>query len=281
MIRDPRAGAVMRSIAVAGVVVAVVVSVVGWRFVNDLDRDLEQSLTIGEDASATLSETIDVADDLIRALDDGLATLSVTLDTVDQTVTDTADLAEATASLAGTLPESFDDVDAALATVESLSGAIDAALRGLSRVPLGPDYDPAVSLPDAVDNLRAAFQPIGDDLDAIAVELATFADGSGELGDRLATVKSDVDRTRRALVDSGQLLDEYRATADRAGELAVSSRADLRRSFQWARVALVLIGLLIAVSQYVPWWLGARLRDARPLEIADDATADRELERVT
>lgn len=281
MIRDRRAGAIMRAIAVAGVVVAVVVSVVGWRFINDLDRDLEQSLTIGEDASATLSETIDVADDLITALDDGLATLSVTLDTVDQTVTDTSDLAEATASLAGTLPESFDDVDAALATVESLSGAIDAALRGLSRVPLGPDYDPAVSLPDAVDNLRAAFRPIGDDLDAIASELATFADGSGELSDRLVAVQSDVDRTRRALADSGVLLDEYRATADRAGELAVSSRADLRRSFQWARVAMVLIGLLIAVSQFVPWWLGSHLREPQPSVDPDQPVTDREFASVT
>lgn len=278
-IADRRAGAIMQTVAVFGVAVAAFVSVVAWRFVGDLDRNIDQSLAIGEDAAATLSETIDVADDVIESLDEGLGTLAATLQAVDTTLTNTSDLASTTASLAASLPTSFDDIDAALVTVESLSGAIDAALRGASRIPLGPDYDPAVPLPEAVGNLRAAFEPIGGDLTAIAIELSAFSAGSIEVRDGLVSVRTDVTRTRSALADSASLLDQYRDTADRAGLLASSSRDDLRSSFGWARVAIVLLGVLIAVSQFVPWWLGTRARAGVPAPRPHDADLP-ELERV-
>ncbi len=257
---DPQAATFMRSIAVLGIVAGMVLTLVGWRFLGDLDRNLDQSLTIGEDAAATLSETIDVADDVVVSLDEGLTTLRITLDTLDATLTDTSELADVTADLAADLPAGFEDVDAALATVESLSGAIDAALRGASRLPLGPDYDPDVPLPDAVAHLRLAFDPIGRDLRSIADSLGGFASGSDELRTRIGEVQIDLERTQRAVRESGRLLDDYRATADRAGEVATSSRDDFGRSIGWARIAIVLLGAFVAIAQYIPWWLGGRLR---------------------
>ncbi len=259
---DERAGTVMRAIAVFGLIVAVLAPIGAWRFLNVLERDLDRSLAIGEEAAATLTETIDVADDVVAALDDGLDTLDRTLATVDVTVTDTASLASTTAELAARLPETFDDVDAALATVQSLSSTIDGALRAASAIPLGPDYDPAVPLPTAVGGLRDAFEPIGADLAAIAAELDGFGSSSSDLRNRLDEVRADVTATRIALENSDRLLDRYRAAAGDAGELASSSRADLGRSIWWARAATILGGLMVAVAQYVPWWLGTRLRCA-------------------
>lgn len=66
---DARSGVIMQTIAVCGLVVAVVAGVVGWRFLTTLDRNLEQSLIIGEDAAATLVDTIDVAEQVITDLD--------------------------------------------------------------------------------------------------------------------------------------------------------------------------------------------------------------------
>jgi hypothetical protein len=265
--RRRRFGRVLQAIAVFGAVAAVVITASLWRFVGDLDRNLEQSLVIGEDASTTLIETLDVADEVVDSVDAGLVSLGATLRTIEQLIGDSGGVAASTASLAAALPESFDDVDAALATVESLSGAIDAALRGASRIPLGPDYDPAVPLPDAVGNLRDAFEPIGAELDEIAVELDAFAEGSVDLADEVTGVGDELERTRLALSDSRALLDQYRVSARDARDLAISSRTDLDRSLTWARVAAVLIGLVIASAQVVPWWLGARLRraDDRPV----------------
>ncbi len=248
-----------RAIAACGVVVGLVLGVTAWIFLNDLDDNLDQSLAIGESASGSVIETIDVAERLIESLDAGLVTVGATLGAVESTLGDTAGVAASTAELSAALPESFEDIDAALSTVESLSGAIDTALRGLSRVPLGPDYDPDVPLPTAVGNLRAAFAPIGEDLTAISLELQAFADGSDDVGVQVDGVRADLADTRAALTDSAGLLDEYRQTATDAGLLASSSRDDMARAFALARFALLLVAAFIVIAQYVPWWLASNL----------------------
>lgn len=271
--RDRTVGRAMQAVAVFGVVTALVLGVVAWRFLTDLDRTLDRSLAIGEDAAATLGETIDVADELLVALDDGLVTIGATLDGVATTTDDTADLAATTSRVAASLPRTFDDVDAALGAVERIGETIDGALRTASRLPLGPDYDPAVSLPEAVGGVRDALAPLGDDLDALATELDEFASGSGSLGDDLDGIRAEVDRTRDALAESDRVLDRYRDTAERAGALARTSRDDASRSIDVARLALFPLTVLVVVSQLVPWWLGSRLvRGRGALPVVDDRT---------
>lgn len=259
IVGDRRAARILRSIATLGVVTSLVVAVVSWQFLSDLGRNLDRSLTIGEDAASTLTETIDVAGEVVDALDDGLGTIGTTLDEVARTTQDTQDVAGATADLAASLPATFEDVDAALATVESLSGTIDGALRAASRIPLGPDYDPEVPFPEAVGDLRDAFGPLGSDLTRIADELESFSDGSGAVGSELEAVRADVERTRAALADSDRLLADYRDAAEQAGDLARTSRDDFDRSLRLARWAALLVAVLIAASQYVPWWLSRRI----------------------
>ena len=253
------AGRCFRAIAVFGVVTALVLGVTGWLFLTDLDENLDQSLQIGETASVSVIETIDVAEQLIESLDAGLVTVGATLGAVESTLGDTAGVASTTASLSATLPQSFDDIDVALSTVETLSGAIDSALSGLSNVPFGPDYDPAVPLPVAIRNLRAAFDPIGDDLTRLTTELQNFADGSGDVGGRVDSVRGDLAETRAALANSSALLDDYRRTATDAGLLAASSRGDMSRAFALARFAVLMLALFVVVAQFVPWWLAGRL----------------------
>lgn len=258
-----RAPDVLRGLAIAGVVVGLALGVIGWIFLGELDRTLDESLAIGESASVTLIETIEVADQLVVSLDDGLNTLSTTLATVQTSLEETTGVARTTADLAGSLPASFDDVDVALATVESLGATIDSALRSASRIPLGPDYDPAVSFPDAVGNLRDAFEPIGADLDAIATELDDFADGSVDLGGQVDAVRADLADTRQALARTEGLLDEYRSTAVDAGELATASRNDMGRNFLLARLVLATLSAFVVASQFVPWWLAGTARERR------------------
>ncbi len=253
------AGRIFRAIAVLGVVTALVLGVTGWAFLTDLDENLDQTLQIGEAASVSVIETIDVAEQLIESLDAGLETVGATLGAIESSLGDTAGVASTTASLSASLPQSFDDIDVALATVESLSGTIDSALSGLSSVPFGPDYDPEVPLPIAIGNLRSAFEPIGEDLTVLTTELRAFADGSDDVGIRIDAVRADLARTRSALANSSELLDDYRTTASDAGQLAMSSRGDMSRAFAWARLAVILLALFVAVAQFVPWWLAGRL----------------------
>ncbi|MFP5488562.1 MAG: hypothetical protein ACLGHQ_09690 [Acidimicrobiia bacterium] len=270
---DRRAGLIMQGVAAFGVVVTLVLAVVAWRFLGELDRNLDRSLAIGEDAAATLTETIDIADEVVVALDDGLLTIEATLDSLAVTSEQTTEVADSTARLAASLPATFDDVDAALATVESLGGTIDGALRTASRLPLGPDYDPEVPFPDAIEGLRGALAPLGDELADIAVDLEGFASGSDTIGADLADVRADVERTRAALADSDELLERYRATAIEAEVLARTTRGDAGRSLQLATWMIVPLTLSMLLSQFVPWWLGRRLA-SRPARTGTGSGSD-------
>jgi len=260
---SPRAPTVLRSIAVAGVVVAIIGTIVIWVFLGDLQNTTNRSLLIGEQATVALNDTIDVAEQVLNAVDDGLTTVQSTLSTIDDVLQSTAGLADSTGSLAATLPASFDNIDTALATVQRLGETVDSTLSALSSLPFGPDYNPSVPFPQAVGDLRDALTPIGEQLTTISTELQDFASGSGDLTAQIDSLTSDVQRTRAALSGTDDLLDQYRQATTEAGQLAAETRDQLSGSVTRMRIVLVALGLVLALTQFVPWTLAALIEDRR------------------
>ena len=257
-----RVGRSMQTIAVFGVVVAAVAGIVTWNFLGDLERNVDRSLVIGANAAVTLSETIDVADALIVTLDDGLVAVSGMIESVGATIDNVTGVADAASDLATTLPNSFVDIDAALVTVQDLGATVDTALSALAILPFGPDYDPEVPFPQAIGNLRDSLAPLGEQLTVIGEELGGFADSSGALASGVEGFLANIDASRDALSDTQVLLDSYRVAADDASDLAITSRTDLNVTITWIRLVVVLLALLIAAGQLMPWWLGSRLVEA-------------------
>ena len=260
---SPRAPTILRSIAVAGVVVAIIGTIVIWVFLSDLEDTTNRSLLIGEQATVALNDTIDVAEQVLNAVDDGLTTVQSTLSTIDDVLQSTAGLADSTGSLAATLPASFDNIDTALATVQRLGETVDSTLSALSSLPFGPDYNPSVPFPQAVGDLRDALTPIGEQLTTISTELQDFASGSGDLTAQIDSLTSDVQRTRAALSGTDDLLAQYRQATTEAGQLAAETRDQLSGSVTRMRIVLVALGLVLALTQFVPWTLAALIEDRR------------------
>jgi ABC-type transporter Mla subunit MlaD len=260
---SPRAPTVLRSIAVAGVVVAIIGTIVIWVFLGDLQNTTNRSLLIGEQATVALNDTIDVAEQVLNAVDDGLTTVQSTLSTIDDVLQSTAGLADSTGSLAATLPASFDNIDTALATVQRLGETVDSTLSALSSLPFGPDYNPSVPFPQAVGDLRDALTPIGQQLTTISTELQDFASGSGDLTAQIDSLTSDVQRTRAALSGTDDLLAQYRQATTEAGQLAAETRDQLSGSVTRMRIVLLALGLVLALTQFVPWTLAALIEDRR------------------
>jgi ABC-type transporter Mla subunit MlaD len=258
-----RAPTILRSIAVAGVLVAIIGTIVIWVFLSDLEETTDRSLLIGEQAAVTLEDTIDVAGQVLDAVDEGLLTVQSTLSTLDDVLQSTAGLADATGSLSATLPTSFDNIDAALATVQNLGETVDSTLAALSSLPFGPDYNPAVAFPEAVGDLREALDPISAQLTTISGELQNFASGSDDLTAQIDALSADVARTRDALSGTDDLLAQYRQATTEAGQLAADTRDQLSGSMTRMRITLVALALLLALSEFVPWTLAALLDDRR------------------
>ena len=258
-----RAPTMLRSIAIAGVVVAIIGTVVIWVFLGDLEDTTDRSLLIGEQATITLNETIDVAEQVLSAVDDGLVTVQATLGTLDDVLQSTAGLADATGSLSAALPATFDNIDAALATVQNLAETVDSTLSALSSLPFGPDYNPDVPFPDAIGNLRGALEPISQQLTTISTELQDFAAGSGNLNAEIDSLVADVERTRDALAGTDDLLAQYRQTTTEAGQLAAETRDNLSGSVLRMRIVLIALALLLALSQFVPWTMASLIEERR------------------
>jgi methyl-accepting chemotaxis protein len=267
------AGRAMIAIAAMGFVTAILGTIVAYQLIGQLGTNIDRSLRIGEETLVTLDDTIDAADEVVTSVQSGLVTIEDTLTTLNESIADTTSLASTTSELASALPANLERIDDALATLEEIGGTIDGVLSGLSDIPFGPDYDPAVQLDEAVAGVRAGLEPLAGDLESIAGELDDLTSGSDDLRGQLDDLTTDVTATREALDGSAVLLDQYRASAAEALELAQASREDLDTDRTQSQVMVIVLGLAIALGQAVPAWIGRELLVAERARLATATNA--------
>ena len=128
--REPRhlglsrrsAGTIMVVIAYVGVISALVGAVVGWQFLGELSDANTQGLELAEESLTAADASLVVADDIIDAVDDSLGALSSTISAVGDGIATTTAVAGSTAELAASLPDTLDQVDSGLASIEGDRG---------------------------------------------------------------------------------------------------------------------------------------------------------------
>ena len=276
------AGRIMVVIAYVGVVSALVGAVVGWQFLGALSDANKQGLVLAEETLSAVDTSLVVAEDVVEAVDDALAALSSTILAVGDGIDATTAVASSTAQLATTLPDTIDRIDSGLASVESIAGTIDTTLTALSRIPLAPDYDPDVTLGDAVSDLRVVIGPLADDIRAATDDLDTFSASSGDLNAELVDLAASVDEVRTAVSGSSAVITQAQASSDAAHELAQSTLSEIGNQLALSRLLLVIIAIAIAVGQIVPYWVGRELLEAPVIVVADlDEVTRDDLDEIT
>ncbi len=253
------AGRTMVGVAVFGLVLSIVGTVVAYQLVGQLGRSSDQSLALGQEALVSLDATLVLADGFLDAVDGGLGGVSATLEAVAGTVEGTTAVAGATAELADEIVPSLERVDEGLGSLESAAGTVDTVLRQLSQIPFGPSYDPETSFDQALGDVRQDLAPIAESLRRTSEDLARFADGSEDLEGELLALRAEVETVRSSLTGSGALIQDYRRTAAEAARLADRTRGDLGDDLGRSRIVIVLMGISVAVGQIVPAWLGRTL----------------------
>jgi hypothetical protein len=250
-------GLTLISIGMFGVVVSLVATVVGLRFLGHLDAALEGSVGVAADSVDALGATVELAGDTVEGITTILERTGETtrdlagaLANAEEVLLATADLSEE--QLAGSL-EAVEDTLPALIQVAAV---IDRTLSALSVVPFGPAYDPTEPFDDSLRALQ-------DELDGLPETLREQADlirdGGGELAAAhvgTAAIADDLDDLRTTLAASGELLDRYATTTTAARELVTTDEADLGRQLVLARVLVFVLGLTLAAGQLVPLGTG-------------------------
>jgi len=275
--REPRhlglsrrsAGTIMVVIAYVGVVSALVGAVVGWQFLGELSEANRQGLELAEESLTAADASLVVADDIIEAVEGSLGALSSTISAVGDSLATTTAVAASTAELAASLPDTLEQVDNGLASIETITATIDTTLSQLSRIPLAPDYDPDVTLNDAVGDLRADLAPLADEVRAVSEDLASFSTSGDDLETELTDLAASVSRVQRAVGGTTDVIVSARTSTDDALALAQTTLSDIGSQLALTRLLLVIVAIAIAVGQIVPYWVGRELRAAPVVVVAD------------
>ncbi len=263
------AGTIMVVIAYVGVVSALVGAVVGWRFLGELSDANKQGLELAEESLTAADASLVVADDIVAAVEGSLGTLAGTITAVGDGIEATTDVAGSTAELAAALPATLDRVDSGLESIESIAGTIDTTLSQLSRIPLAPDYDPDVTLGEAIGDLRADIAPLADAVQAVSDDLGTFSTSGDDLEAQLTDLAAGITDVQLAVGGTTAVIAKAQASTADAQALAQTTLSEIGDQLALTRLLLVIVALAIAVGQIVPYWVGRELRDAPVVVVAD------------
>jgi methyl-accepting chemotaxis protein len=259
-ISDRAAGTAMVVVGVFGVIVGLVGIVVGRQMVTELERAVDDSLALTGDALESVADTIDVASDVVGTIEDGLGTIGdVTVEVSSSLDATQRVLGQVASATGGQLPDGLERVTGALPALVSAAGAIDDALRLLSRAPFGPNYDPDVAFDDALRPLADTLTPLPDQLREVSADLALLSGSASALRESADELTADVERVADDLAEADALLNRYATTASEAQAVAARTRTDLGGQSDAARILVTLLGLAFAAGQIVPLWFGREL----------------------
>jgi methyl-accepting chemotaxis protein len=150
-------------------------------------------------------------------------------------------------------------VHTVLQTIENVAGTVDRTLRVLQRVPFAPTYNPEQPFDQTITNLSKALEPLPDQVRALSGDLGRLGTSADTLTVTMTDLAKDIDTLDGQLGSVAALVDRYMTTVRQAEHLADVSRDHLADSARWAQLLLALFGVVFALGQIVPLWLGSTL----------------------
>ncbi len=255
----------LRSVAVLGLVAALLGLVVGWGLLTQAGTALEQSLVLTGDTLEALDASAGVAADSVEVLGTSLAGLRDTADALDTAFADgevlLTDLGEL---IRRDVAESVQAIDAALPGLIRVASTIDTTLSALSSLPFGPAYDPSESFADALRTLGVSLDGLPEQLQEQATLIESSAASLGDVGDGVGDLVEDLSAFDATLADTAELLDTYETTITEGSALVEEAADGFGRQIGLGRVVVVLFCLAFAGLQLVPLHLAAVAATAAP-----------------
>jgi hypothetical protein len=254
------AGRSMVAIGCLGIVMSIAAIVVGHGLIDQVEGSVDDSLVLTSEALGSVSDSIELTTTIVDTIQDGVVNVSSTLGSIEESLDQTTlVLQNSTDFIGGSLPEALESVGEVLTTVETVASSVDGALRALARAPFGPDYDPEQPFDETIADLSTAIEPLPADLRALAADFEGLEGSSADIAADLGALATSVDDLDTQLSEVSVLLDRYATTAKEAEVLAARSRLDLQSSANEAKVLLIVLGIVFALGQLVPIWLGLTL----------------------
>lgn len=260
MVNPLQAGRVMLVIAVLGVLASLVGGIVAWRLVGDLDRGIGQSLELTADALVTVDDSFAIAEDALGILLVGVADAEAAVRSLSASMREgSAALESATQLTGGEVADALESVEQTLPAVQSAARAIDETLAALDALPLGLDYSPDRPLAETIGELRDELRDLPDELREQAAQVELMSE---ELTSATADTEATADSLAALhdrLVDAEGLVADYSLRTGEARSLVDEQGDVLASSAVRARGVVVMLAVVFALGQFVPYHLGTSL----------------------
>jgi methyl-accepting chemotaxis protein len=264
----------MVAVGVAGMLIAVSGTIVGWFFVGQLAEASDDTLEVTLRSLDAIDDTIDLADEVLSSSNDAVDALAGSLVAVSGSFDAATQAIDDIAGLASTIGPSLEDAGRTVRTLESIGTDIDSLLATLSNLPFAPGYDPDAELGTTIGQLADTLETLPGQLESTATSLTDFTGSADELQQQLDELAASVGSISDDLSDTDALVEQYRASVTDARAFAMAANDDLETGVGLMRILLVVGGITLLVGQVVPLWLGRSLLD--DADARDGASSDRQ-----
>jgi len=252
---------IMLGVGAFGVLAGLLGIIIGWLFISQTERTASRSLDVTVEAVSSAAQTVDVAHTVIGEVASALTSLHTATTDLAITFDRSQQAFSAVATFTGTqLPNALQSMSTALPLIAGVGDKIDAALRALSRAPLGITYAPTVPLGDSIRQLATAIQPLPDQLRSLSTQLQSTASSTSGLGTQLQNVNNQLGSISDQVNKAQTLLDQYSKTAQNATAVAKDARSQVHSQARNGRILVVFLALALIALQVVPLWLALMLR---------------------
>lgn len=236
---------------VAGVVVALVGTVLGVLFVRSTRDAAVEALATTDRSLATFTDTAGVLSGMIDEVHTGLGGVQGTLADSAVTITRLGRLTANVGEIVSTdVADSLDSVSRSMPGVISTASVVDRTMRALRL--LGVDYSPEQPLDQALAAIEADLAEIPGTLRSQSGLFEEVAAGMSGIGSDSLDMAAEVALIRSSLNASGLLLDGYVDVAQRASDLVVEVTGRLESQARWAQLLTGILGLSIAAAMTLP-----------------------------
>jgi chromosome segregation ATPase len=239
-----------------GIILTLVATAIAFALVGRLEGSIGDSLTVTARAIDTIDRSVSVSRDTIDTLSnalDGIAASTATVKTSLASSKGTLDTLQSL--LQNSLPGSIEAMQQVLPTIQDAAHAMDTALRELSRLPIGPNYNPQVPFDQAIQQLSTSITSLPSDMRSLATDVATLRDSTTSL----ETTVGDLDQTIRDLQgnlrEAKSALGDYVSTAAEARAIAAAAKHDVRTDTWIARLLTLIVGAVLVIVQALALWI--------------------------
>lgn len=247
MLRREALGPTVTRIGLAGLVGAMILTVIAFVIVGDTFDRLEDSLEVTAEAVVTVDASLDVASDSLSALGGALDTIGVATGQAAGSSETVAEAVAQTVQIVGIeLPSSIDAVRSAMPALIEASAVIDSTLSGLAL--FGVPYHPDVPLDQAFSDLDRQLAPLPASLRESALVMTGLIPDVQGFQAQTQLLGTQVEEIGDTVAEAGAIIERYQSQTERFDQVIQGTRDDLGRNALLVRILVILAGGLSMIA---------------------------------